>query len=358
MEPVTIEAVPWKHPLTGPLPDLEDISHQTRTTVNAMWGSRLSMIVPLKNDITLGMFHCSHVNFNIPAHCGGVTRVAIPLGCFILFNCQVYHYGDKCKLAGCQPLQSVRAFGYLVEQNYVPPHILETYKAGFFCDADGCSECLRMRTILKEVVDEENIWSPDEESVQKANIGEPVFGDVYTLGWAVVKGCNPSVDFKEWEISRELSKMVWHDGDSWQAIGSSYTGLSSKMKTRAKKDNDDLVIDGVRIMPKNLETRELKQKSLQTDHYNLLALREVAGTVSVREMKYVKGGDDVLSKLCPIISSMLSCNLLLANLFLHKFTEVGVVYKYFGLNFLRNRNFVMEQYIHHDFEDSRCDPKK
>ena len=98
------------------------------------WGGRFSFICPLENDVTIGMGHCSHVDFNEPYHCGSFSRVSIPLGCFIIFNCQMFHYGDQCKLLGCNPQQSVRAFGYLVEEGYKEPKAIQTFKSGIFCD--------------------------------------------------------------------------------------------------------------------------------------------------------------------------------------------------------------------------------
>ena len=118
-----------------------------------------------------------------------------------------------------------------------------------------------------------------------------------------------------------------------------------------------MVQNGIVITDNNLEKRELKYKSLQIDKYHLLALRETPLIVSVREMKYIRGVQDVFSSTYPIIDKMLNTNLFLANLFLHRFIGGHTHYIYFGLNFLRNRNFVLDQYLNRDYYDPRRDHK-
>ena len=81
-----------------------------------------------------------------------------------------------------------------------------------------------------------------------------------------------------------------------------------------------------------------------------MALREIPGISSVREMKYARGINN-LSDEYPILSGMLQVNMVLSNLFLHRFIEVHVQYIYHGLNFLRNKHFVLEQFFHRDFFD-------
>lgn len=214
-----------------------------------------------------------------------------------------------------------------------------------------------MKSVLKEVVDQENIWRPSLVDVAKASIGEPVYGNLDILGWVVVKRSNPHVDYQRWDISNELINIVWKDQSSWKQIGQSYTGKKvTKRTAKNSKPLEDCVFqNGVRILPKNIESRELKYNSLQVDKYNLMSLREVPGVVSTREQKYPRGLPEEQYDTLPILTGMLKSNLVLANLFLRKFIDVDVKYKYWGLNFLRNRNFVMEQYIHRDFYDPRRD---
>lgn len=349
MEGYELKKAPWEDALPQ---QIQEGVRSTRAKANPSWGGRFSIIIPLENDVTIGMLHCSHINFNSPLHLGGVSRIGIPLGCFILFNFQMYHYGDVTGILGCQPLQSVRAFAYLVEQDYPDPGRIETFKAGEFCDGDQCPECKRMREVLAPVVDEENIWHPDPQLLQSAKIGHSVLGNVHSLGWVVVKGSNPHNDFKKWDISRDLSTLVWNDKTNWHKIGNLYTSSSKQQK---KPKENDMVVNGIVITKKNLNTREMVHKSLQNDPYNLMAMREIPGTTSCREMKYVRGVDWDFEEKCPILSAMLRCNRVLANVFLRKFTGVQMNYQFFGLNFLRNKNFVLQQYLHRDYEDSRRD---
>ena len=62
------------------------------------------------------------------------------LGCFILFHSYLYHYGDKSSLThGGQGLDTLRAFAYLVEAQYLEPQHVETFSAPveLFFENDG-----------------------------------------------------------------------------------------------------------------------------------------------------------------------------------------------------------------------------
>ena len=97
----------------------------------------------------------------------------------------------------------------------------------------------------------------------------------------------------------------------------------------------------------------MEYEAITKDHYKLMALRQIPGTTSSREMKYRRSVEIDFEKQCPILSQMLRCAKVLANIYLRKTIKVDMKYKFSGLNFLRNRMFPMEQYIHLDFEDPR-----
>ena len=79
----------------------------------------MSYLCPLQHDMTLGVFHGSHQFEGNIIHSGCGGRICIPIGTFILFDSNLYHYGDQSKIVGGCPMYSIRSFSYLVEKNYI-----------------------------------------------------------------------------------------------------------------------------------------------------------------------------------------------------------------------------------------------
>ena len=92
--------------------EIVDINDSVTKTCNG----RMSYLCPFQNDMTLGVFHRSH-QFGgniIHSSCGG--RICILIGTFILFDSNIYHYGNQSKILGGCSMYSISSFSYLVEK--------------------------------------------------------------------------------------------------------------------------------------------------------------------------------------------------------------------------------------------------
>lgn len=137
--------------------------------------------------MTLGVFNGTH-RMKGNTHAGCCTRVFVPCGCFIICHSSLLQYGDKSLVDDGRIATSLRAFGYIVENDYevtIPIVTHQLYKVNA-CDSKACPICPKMSKILSPVVDEYNIWRA--HLTKSLSVGDVVLGNLESLGWAVGVG--------------------------------------------------------------------------------------------------------------------------------------------------------------------------
>lgn len=70
-------------------------------------------------------------------------------------------------------------------------------------------------------------------------------------------------------------------------------------------------------------------------------------------MRYAHGFPDNFLETRPHLCSYLKQNMCYAILAIHYSTGINVKYKFCGENIIINNNFVAEQYVHMDYDDTR-----
>ena len=295
---------------------------------NSGFGGRFSWISSLGSEFNVGVINCSHTQVgddNGSYHVGGISRVKVPNGCFILFHSGLYHYGDRCRIVGGQYIHDMRAFSYLVESEYVMPSTTETFPLSdkIVCDEKDCAECFRMKCILKEVTDDFGVVVPLPETMMYMHPGKMLSGNLALLGWAVVKGLTPN---KENQLLMEEELVNMNNVVTWSDIGNQNIGDTNGTMNKT-----------------------MKVKSLCDPTISQMRKRHKKVKCS-RQMLYAKGvPEKKFREKYPCLHTFFDNSLLLAKLFLHRDIGMFKQYKFSGKNILRNIGYVNEQYIHTDY---------
>ena len=126
--------------------------HQKKTHFRG----KFSYIFPLASKLTLGCVHGSHLFHDDGIyHLGCTCRITVPLGAFILFNENLYHYGDVSVFNGEHVMGSPRLFAYVAPEYYVEPTRNNTHKMEMISacqEWEDCSTCVALRGIFKKVI--------------------------------------------------------------------------------------------------------------------------------------------------------------------------------------------------------------